>query len=241
MSKKISIKLYFVILILILFSGVFFIVNSSYAGCQGCAGFIRNCPSDPVTGPYTFEFRVGGGRCTYDCDKGDPCVRDCEGCSVGRPQYNLDGGTWTDVPDSDIQLVQDETSCDCQCQPGGCSDCQEEIIIAKATISQLGTHTIEFRSTSVCSVGYCTGSCTFTIAPICDCDTYGQGWHDFPWWGSYGDCNLNSTSNRCPPCGESLAYCDGCNWDTRWDPFRDESYGGAGPGHKCPGNPLFKY
>ncbi|MEX2724997.1 MAG: hypothetical protein Q6367_013985, partial [Candidatus Freyarchaeota archaeon] len=74
------------------------------------------------------------------------------------------------------------------------------------------------------------------IVPECNCSE--KGWHDAPFWGGCDDCNLNSINN-CPPCGQALAWCDGCYWHTDWYPFREETFGDPGDegGHKCPGNP----
>jgi len=84
--------------------------------------------------------------------------------------------------------------------------------------------------------GCSNGSCYDNVLPndsrCCECSS--RGWYDAPFWGGCSDCTSNST-NSCTPCGEALAYCDGCNWNNNWNPFRDETYTGTS-GHKCPGS-----
>jgi len=150
----------------IVFYGTFLIISPSYAGCLSGSGRIINCPSGPVIGSYILEFKMDSGKCRDACEKGSPCVFDCEGCSIGAVEYNLDNGAWADV--DDLNRVQDPTTCNCLCQPYGCSDCQGEVIIARVDVSQLelGTHTVSFRFATSCSTTYITDSCTFTIAEL---------------------------------------------------------------------------
>ena len=61
------------------------------------------------------------------------------------------------------------------------------------------------------------------------------GWYDPTMWGGcpLSECRQNSAT--CSSCGEALAYCDGTNWKTDWDPFVTESQKAtATSGHTCP-------
>ena len=212
-------RFYWILLLVVLFLGTSFVFDKSfvYAGCIGCSGFINNCPASSVTDSYTIEATFGGGTCQDICPRGSNCTFEGEGCTLGTPYYRINGGSWQQVPATDISRIQVNKNCTCDSLV--CDIRQERIRVGKK-FSSPGTYTIEFKSASLCGSACTTSSCTFIIVPVvpactndcsllakkdcCNADQWKRcGYYDADpclEWGPCSSCSATYPNTHCEHC-----------------------------------------
>jgi hypothetical protein len=181
------------------------------------------------TSTYAFQ----AGRTTMDCPPpmyGE--VPSHQSLSVEKVGYMFNTESAFTWLTQSSEWQDQPTSCDLGC---GYDCCSEEYWINFTRSVPAGASFIIIRTEGRLPDGDTWWEET-DLDLHCNCLSYGRGWATSTWWGSCSDCTSN-TDNYCTPCSTPLAYCDGCLWDYRFDPFRDEYYTGTGPGHKCPGKP----
>ncbi len=72
-----------------------------------------------------------------------------------------------------------------------------------------GTYTVRCTATEY---GQTTSDdAELNVQQTCNCDSYGEGYHDAPFWGGCSDYDDGCGG------GTAYAYCDGCMWDKKWD------------------------